>query len=231
MHSGFEREAALQTTSGGAPGRGGSEFVAAEAARVEFFDRLAGSWDEEVAGPAHLERLRAEVMALDLGGGETVLDLGCGTGNLTVLLAGRVGAAGRVWAVDISPAMLERAREKLGDNPRVEWVRADAGALPIPDESLDAAVCLSAWPHFRDPRGVAAELHRILRPGGVLHILHLDGRETINELHRGIGGAVVGDLLPPAEELKLLLEEVGFEGVAVRDEPDSYRVTVVRRRG
>jgi len=198
------------------------------AARIEFFDRLADTWDDQVATPALLEKLRAAVAGLGIRPGAAVVDLGCGTGNLTALLAASVGGGGRVWAVDISARMLERARAKLPGAAHVEWVQADASTLPIPDGAVDVVVCLSVWPHFREPERVAAELYRILRPGGVAHVLHLDGREIINALHSGIGGVIARDLLPSAPELCAILRGAGFEIQVARDEPDHYLVSAAR---
>jgi demethylmenaquinone methyltransferase/2-methoxy-6-polyprenyl-1,4-benzoquinol methylase len=199
------------------------------AARREFFDDLAARWDMEVATDSFMLRLREVVAGLDIGQAEVVLDLGCGTGNLTALLAESLSARARIVAADLSEGMLERAREKLPDEPRIEWVHADAAELPLPDGGIDRVICLSTWPHFAEPERIAGELHRILRPGGLFHVLHLDGRETINGIHRAIGGPVAEDLLPPAVELGALLVRAGFESREVRDEPDHYQVTVARR--
>lgn len=199
-------------------------------ARRKFFDDLAARWDAEVATDSFMARLRQAVAGLGIGEAEAVLDLGCGTGNLTALLAESLSARARIVAADLSESMLERAREKVPDDPRLEWVRADATDLPLPDGGLDRIICLSTWPHFAEPERVAAELHRTLKPGGLLHVLHLDGRETINGIHQAIGGPVAGDLLPAAEELCALLERAKFECHEVRDEPEMYLVAALRPR-
>lgn len=197
-------------------------------ARLEFFDSLAERWDEQVATDSFMRRLRHAVAALEIGETETVLDLGCGTGNLAVVLAEHLSSRARILAADLSEGMLARARAKLPADPRVEWLHADAVALPVPAATVDRVVCLSTWPHFQEARRVAEELLRILRPDGLLHVLHLDGRETINDLHRGIGGAIGGDLLPSAAELGAFLARAGFEIRELYDEPDHYLVTAAR---
>jgi SAM-dependent methyltransferase len=93
-----------------------------------------------------------------------VLDLGAGTGLLTdVLLA----AGHEVVAVDPSPPMLAQLRDRL---PQVRTAEGGAEALPLPDASVDAVVAGQAA-HWFDPAPAAAELRRVLRPGGVVGLV------------------------------------------------------------
>lgn len=193
--------------------------------RQTFFDSIAGDWDARVATESFLQRLRAEVDALDISPAETLLDLGCGTGNLTAELLRRLSAHGRVLAVDFSQAMLDLASAKVGADPRVTWLHADVSAMPVPAAGADRVICFSAWPHFPEPANVARELARVLRPGGMLHVLHGDGREVINGIHGAAGGVIAHDLLPPAQELAGLLQQSGFRTEHLRDDDDGYLVT------
>jgi len=197
------------------------------AARAAFFDAEAGAWDGRVASPAFLARLREAVDGLAPGADEVILDLGCGTGNLTAELRRRLSPDGRVLAADISEGMLTIARTKIGDDPRVTWLHTDAAGLPVPCGSVDRVICFSAWPHFPHPEAVAVEMGRLLRPGGMLHVLHVDGRETINRIHCHAGGPVRHDLLPEAASLAALLENAGFELVRTVDVDDRYEVSAV----
>lgn len=95
-----------------------------------------------------------------------VLDLAAGTGKVTRALA-RLGH--RVVSVDPSDGMLAVLRQWLSDSPRAQ-VRAVAGTaehVPLPDASVDAVVVGQAW-HWLRPAAAAAEVARVLRPGGVL---------------------------------------------------------------
>lgn len=197
--------------------------------RQEFFDRAAGEWDARVATDDFMRRLRSEVAGLEVEPDETVLDLGCGTGNLTVVLLREcLSAHGHVLALDFSPVMLRHARAKVGPDSRVSWLEADAAAVPAPDHGVDRVICFSTWPHFPEPAAVAAEMARVLKPGGRLDVLHVDGRDTINHIHAAAGGAVAADLLPPATELAELLERSGFTVKQSRDDDDGYLVSAVR---
>jgi SAM-dependent methyltransferase len=99
--------------------------------------------------------------------GDTVVDVGCGVGRLTRVLAGR---AARVYAIDVSAEMLVQAHEHNGHLDNVEWLQGDGTTLqPIPDAGADAVVSHVVFQHIPDPRityGYVAEMGRVLRRGG-----------------------------------------------------------------
>jgi ubiquinone/menaquinone biosynthesis C-methylase UbiE len=94
-----------------------------------------------------------------------VLELGCGTGEITGVLHG-LGHA--VTALDFSDAMLARAQAKHAGKPRLRFVLADAGNTMEPDGSHDAIVCRNLVWTLTEPASAFGEWHRVLRPGGVL---------------------------------------------------------------
>lgn len=96
-----------------------------------------------------------------------VLDVGCGTGLLEEA-AQRSHPQTRMIGVDVSPAMLQQARGKLGAAERVSWVNALAEGLPFASASFDAVVCANSFHYFRQPLRVVVEFRRVLRPGGWL---------------------------------------------------------------
>jgi SAM-dependent methyltransferase len=104
--------------------------------------------------------------------GETVLDLGCGAGTDLLIAAQMVGPEGRAIGVDMTPAMLERARESaeiLGLR-NVELHEALIENLPIADASVDAVISNGVIDLVPDKEAVFAEIDRVLRPGGRLQI-------------------------------------------------------------
>ena len=192
--------------------------------RRMYFDDLSARWDS-FTDSARVQGVLAEVLrAYRLRPDEHVLDLGCGTGNLTHVLCASLGTAAHITAVDLAPAMITTAQGRLAD-PRVRWLVADAASLPLPGRSVDRVICFSAWPHFPEPDRVAKELGRVLRTGGHLHLLHIDGKDKINAIHAGVGGAIGQDLLPPATDVGLLLRRAGYDVLEEVDTPDAYRVS------
>jgi ubiquinone/menaquinone biosynthesis C-methylase UbiE len=131
--------------------------------RVTFFDDLASKWDSFEDLDALQRRLATELGRFGLSPNDRILDVGCGTGNLTQALLTKLGPEGRVMAVDISAQMLTTARSKITDD-RVFFHQADATALPIPDCRFDHAFCFGVWPHFDDHRAIAAELFASCAP-------------------------------------------------------------------
>ena len=134
-------------------------------------ERPAGDWNatryDRVADPQ--TRWGAEVLErLPLGGDETVLDAGCGTGRVTELLLARL-PRGRVVALDFSAAMLDQARRRLEPfGERVEYVQADLGK-PLPlAPPVDAVLSTATFHWVMDHDVLFENLAAVLRPGGWL---------------------------------------------------------------
>ncbi|MEX1253282.1 MAG: methyltransferase domain-containing protein [Dehalococcoidia bacterium] len=103
-----------------------------------------------------------------LGEGETVLDIGCGAGFDSLLAAKQVGLTGRVIAVDMTPAMLEKTRagaRALGLS-NLDVREGYAEALPADDASVDAVISNGVINLCPDKTAVMNEVHRVLKPGG-----------------------------------------------------------------
>lgn len=132
------------------------------------------NWDrhvqsvEQLADSGAFIALRDRILALARPSRhEATVDIGAGTGLLTMALAGR---AGSVWAVDVSQAMCEylHARVVAAGLKNVEPLVASAARLPLPDASVDLVVSNYCFHHLsdRDKERALAEVHRILRPAG-----------------------------------------------------------------
>src|SRR5215208_189596 len=138
-----------------------------------MFDRIARVYDlmnsVMTAGLHHRWRERAADLAA-IGPGGRALDVACGTGDLAVELARRVGPSGTVVGSDFSEAMLERARAK---SAAVRWEWANALELPYPDDGFDAATVGFGARNFSDLEQGLREMARVVRPGGRLVVLEI----------------------------------------------------------
>jgi SAM-dependent methyltransferase len=116
-----------------------------------------------VANPWSMGRLAA---------GERVLDLGSGAGTDSLIAAQMVGPAGRVTGIDMTPAMLGKARAAAAEigARNVEFLESEAEQLPFADESFDIVISNGVIDLIPDKDAVFAELHRVLVPGGRLQI-------------------------------------------------------------
>lgn len=199
--------------------------------KLDFFTGLAAVWDAHQDAAALAGGLAAGLEELGVAADEAVLDVGCGTGNLSAALLARLGPHGRVVAFDFAPAMIEVARAKNRDDTRVRWLEADAERLPLAAASFDRIICFSVWPHLDDPAAAASELARVLRGGGRLHVWHLASKARINAIHAAASHAVQHDLLAPGSEVAAVLEAAGLTPVQVVDDDDRYLVSAVKRAG
>ena len=144
-----------------------------------------------------------------IGPGQTVLDLGCGTGTFTVEMARQVGGEGRVHAVDIQASMVEAARarvESAGFGSRVDFHQCGAYRLPLERESVDVAVAIAALSEMPQPLFALEELRRVLKPGG---------RLAVSEEMPHAGYAL-------QRTVRQWLGEVGFRFGGVRGTPFCY---------
>jgi ubiquinone/menaquinone biosynthesis C-methylase UbiE len=123
--------------------------------RVEF-DRAAPHFAERTKGRFdHMD----PVAFARAAPGETVVEVGAGTGNVLALFA---GVAGRLLAVDLTPSMLEQARRHEG----LDLVAGDGRRLPLRSGSADLVTSAQALHHVHDPAAVVKEMRRVARPGG-----------------------------------------------------------------
>ena len=112
---------------------------------------------------------RRLIRSLQMGPGDTVADVACGPGESSLQLAREVGC--HVVGIDLSPDSVESARRAAADeglDGSVRFLVGDAEALPLRDASLDGVLCECSLCTFPDKRAAAAELSRVLKPGGRL---------------------------------------------------------------
>ena len=198
-----------------------------ERSSIAYFDRCAANGALAEFEPEELARLEAVVERWRLEPGERVLEVGCGSGRLTCMVAPRIAPGGELIAFDVSLGMMIAARRRL---PTLEarLARASVSRLPFAPGTFDRVLCFCVLPHLLEPARAFAELHRVLRPGGTLWIDHLADRADVNAFHRSLGGELAEHLIPPDPVVWGLLEGAGFEVVEVGDGPTGYRALGLR---
>ncbi len=145
------------------------------------------------------------VDSLGLQPGWTVADIGAGSGYFTVPIAKMIGAAGRVFAVDVSPEMLDYLRAKLSaaSVANVECIESDAVSTGLASGCCDCVFLANVWHEFDDPKAIAAEMRRIVKPGGRVGVL--DWRPDADPVH----GPPLEHRIQ-AEDARRLFTEAGF---------------------
>jgi SAM-dependent methyltransferase len=166
----------------------------------------------------------APLRYLGLAVGETVLDLGSGAGVDAFLAAREVGPSGRVIGVDMTPAMLDKARANVGKAgvTNVEFREGRLESLPVESASVDAVTSNCVINLVPDKGAVFAEVARVLKPGGRLVIsdIILDGAlpDAVAKDVYAYVGCVSGAML--RDEYFGLLRRAGFSDLAVLKDVD-----------
>ncbi|HDP81240.1 MAG TPA: class I SAM-dependent methyltransferase [Spirochaetes bacterium] len=183
--------------------------------KIAYFDQRGPEWDLIVGNDEERRaKIRAVFDSIDLAKGDTVLDAGCGNGVLFDFIEEKMGAAGRLVAVDAAPSMIQRARELYPDYGNIEFRVGMLESLLLEDSFFDAVLCFSILPHVDDLPKVLSRFKKSLKAGGKLYIFHLSDTRSLNAFHGGLDGPVKHDLLPEKDEMLSLLEAAGF---TVRD--------------
>jgi ubiquinone/menaquinone biosynthesis C-methylase UbiE len=156
----------------------------------ESYDKMSGFYDL-VAGPFERKYQNRALELLSIKEGETVLEIGFGTGHCLERIIKKVGKSGEVFGIDISSGMLEITRkrlEKAGLTRRVNLFRGDAANLPYEDSKFDAVFMSFVLELFDTPEipKVLHEIKRVLKPRGRLGVVSMskeDGESKLLKLY------------------------------------------------
>lgn len=156
---------------------------------------------------------------VELKPGETVLDLGCGAGLDLYFYAKAIGEKGKVYGLDISEAMVEKARNNMEFSgiKNVEITAGYSDNLPFTDSYFDVVASNGIYNLSPNKEAVMREVFRVLKPGGrtvfceivLKNALTEEERKNANDWFRCIGGALV------EEDFLSLMEKIGFKDIEV----------------
>ncbi|MCT8160218.1 methyltransferase domain-containing protein [Pseudoruegeria sp. SHC-113] len=185
---------------------------------IEFDAETTRLLDSVYQGADVTRRRRGGFDALQPGPGETIVDIGCGNGLLSLELGRAVGPVGRVIGVDPSSDMRKSASNRCAEHPWVDIRHGTAEEIPVETGAADKAVSVQVYEYLADIPAALEEAHRILKPGGRLVIgdIHFDSlawhsdapermARMITAWDRHFVERRVPALLPP------LLRDAGFE--------------------
>jgi len=177
----------------------------------EFFASAAGKWDR-LRTTLFGDTFYLWAMLGLVDPSLTVGDLGCGTGQLTEVLAPHVH---RVVAVDASPDMLDAARARVGEWPNVEIRQGELEALPLEAGELDAALLSLVLHYSPDPARALTEVARVLQPGGRVLVVDMLPHDR-EEYQQQMGHVWLGF---SDKQMSRLLTGAGFGNVRIRALP------------
>jgi SAM-dependent methyltransferase len=205
-------------------------------------ERLAAILELRAADPQQRAMLDSYLSEVGFPPAARVLEIGCGTGAVTRLLA-RWPGVGEAVGVDPSPVFVAKASELAAELGNVSFEEGDGRALRFGDGDFDVVVCHTVLCHVPEPERVLAEALRVLRPGGTLAVCDGDYATTTvalaeaDPLQDCIEAVKAGFLNDPwlVRRLPALLRSVGFElggsrshGYLQTDQPE-YMLTLVDR--
>lgn len=185
----------------------------------DFFNQQAGEWDESQARyRPHPENL---LNMLRFRSGESVLEIGCGSGWLLEPLALKI-APGRLYALDFSGEMLRKAAMKQLSSP-LTIIYAGAEDIPLPDRTVDRVLMINTFSQFSEPELVISEISRVLRRGGRLDIKYFFSRKEVN-VHHQSKAELKGYRIPDDRLLYNWFKSAGFIASAA-DRKNSFHFT------
>jgi len=197
-------------------------------AKAHFFDsEVESDWSSKEYDQDELIKIERILEAGSIREGSRVVEPGCGTGRLTLIIAKRIGPSGLVVANDISPMMVENAEKRLrgSSNVRLTWGTIEEAKLE--HASFDTVICHNVFPHFDDKAKAVLKLRSALKPSGVFVVSHFMNSAGINDLHRKTNPAVASDFLPPADEMRKIFESAGMNVEFVHDDENGYLLKAI----
>jgi ubiquinone/menaquinone biosynthesis C-methylase UbiE len=197
-------------------------------AKARFFDsEVESDWSSKEYDHDELLKIERILEAGSIREGSRVVEPGCGTGRLTLIIAERIGPNGLVVANDISPKMVENAEKRLrgSSNVRLTWGTIEDAKLE--HASFDTVICHNVFPHFDDKAKAVSILRSALKPSGVFVVSHFMNSSGINDLHRKTNPAVAQDVLPTPNEMRKIFKLAGMDVELIHDDENGYLLKAI----
>lgn len=191
---------------------------------IRFFEAVWGEGYLSPGGPDEVRRIVRDVDFSD----KRVLDLGCGSGGISIFLAQEYPLA-HITGFDVEDPAIEAARRRAGSesvHDRIAFVRGQPGPLPFPDNGFDIVFSKDALLHVPDKEALFREVYRVLEPGGIFAasdwLTSHDGPPSVDmEAYLAAEGLSFGMASP--ERYEAAMRDAGLEDVDLVDRNSWYR--------
>ncbi len=135
-----------------------------------FFDRRSQGRGWSEFGLVEKKQVEELLKDIQIEEGDLILEPGCGAGRFTPYLSRLAGTDGLVFSFDISEKMIKRAKER-SHYPNTVYMNSSVHHIPLPDNSVNVAVCFNSFHNFSCPLLAVKEMSRVLKKGGMLSII------------------------------------------------------------
>jgi phosphoethanolamine N-methyltransferase len=187
----------------------------------EFINRLEILWGEGFLSPGGADEVKLVLKDIDLNN-KSILDIGCGTGGVEVVLAGEFDID-RVTGIDVEPQLVERTQklvDKKGLSAKVKVELVDPGPLDFANNEFDIVFSKDSMIHIPDKNAIFSEILRVLKPGGVFAAsdwLVGENADSSPEWARVRNLSHLDFKVFTAAETELAMRQAGFEQVSTLD--------------
>jgi ubiquinone/menaquinone biosynthesis C-methylase UbiE len=193
--------------------------------RKQYFNKVARIWDQKYCTLELDSFLTKFVPLFGLKAGQSVLDVGTGTGILIPFLIKAVGPSGSITAIDYAENMVQICSTKCSHLKNVSVKLRDIEEPGLPYGHYDAITCFGLFPHIVDKGKALRHMNQLLKAGGKLIIAHALSSAEIRSRHKIASSPVFYDALPEKPEMERLLKQAGFVNLYIEDEPGCYLCT------
>lgn len=183
-----------------------------------FFNSLAEKWDSICYHPS--EKVNYVIDKMELKDGDSVLDIGSGTGITIPYLEERIGTNGKITALDIAEKMLGISKKKnIYDN--LDFEIKDFFEYTTP-KKFNQILAYSCYPHFTDEENFFKKAYSLLEHKGKIVIAHIESKEAINSRHKEEENHIISNILSDVEKICELSNKQGFKSIYKEDNKDYF---------
>lgn len=189
---------------------------------INFFNDFSSTWDDNlIINEGKINRI---LDVADIRENASVLDVACGTGVLIPFYLSR--GVNFITGIDISPKMIEIAKNKFSSYDNAEFICADADIVKF-NKTYDSCMIFNAFPHFINPEKLLVNLLFAVKDGGTFTVAHDMGRKMLDAHHSSCADSVSCGLMHE-DELEELFKSVGLRNILKIADDDIYIVSGVK---